>query len=174
MNGFARSLLIVGALILAALAGIAFVVLVAVTGGIGRGSLDAFAGLAIVVWFLAFFGQTTGSELLPLFGMLVAMVIVLPLAMPGAVVAILAEAFGWRSMTVHVSANAGVSALVGGTLGLARAFNDPQRFPSGEANALLLMAATGAIVGFVYWLIAGRTASGFLARRPPAPPQGSS
>lgn len=171
MNALGRTLLIVLALAVAAVAGILFVVLVSISGGLGRGSLDAFAGLAVFAWFLAYVGQSANADLLPMFGMMVALFIVVPLALPGVLVALASEAFGWRSMTTHVSANAGVAVLVGGGLGLARVFADPQRFPAAETNALLLMAATGAVVGFVYWGIAGRTASGFLVR--PAPPRGA-
>ncbi|NJL50773.1 MAG: hypothetical protein HC909_03730, partial [Blastochloris sp.] len=39
-----------------------------------------------------------------------------------------------------------------------------------ETRAVLVMAATGGVVGLIYWLIAGRNASGFLSPGPVSPP----
>ena len=71
-------------------------------------------------------------------------------AIPAFVVIILAELFRWRSVFFYLI----VSALIGLAIGLVQV----DRMEPHRENAAALLAAVGAVGGFVYWLIAGRSA----------------
>ena len=88
--------------------------------------------------------------LLVVLGSVAAIVVAAVVAIPAFVVIILAELFRWRSVFFYLIA----SALIGLAIGLVQVDRvEPQR-----ENAAALLAAVGAIGGFVYWLIAGRSA----------------
>ena len=90
-----------------------------------------------------------------------ALIVAAVVAIPAFVVIILAELFGWRSVFFYLIAGV----LIGLAVGLLPA---EQMDPQGD-NAGALLAAVGAVGGFVYWLIAGRSA-GFTGAEPPGPP----
>lgn len=172
MSAVLRALVMIFALFVAAVGGVVFAALASLVGGLAHGSLDAFAGFALVVWALALIGAQTGTDVLPVLGGFIALLLVLPLIMPGALMALLAEAFGWRSLTAHMVGNAVVAMLTGSALGLSSVLVKAQTVSHAQAQALALMIATGAVIGLIYWVIAGRRASGFLMRSAPpvAPP----
>jgi hypothetical protein len=160
---------------LAAGAGMAFLAVAMASSDFGDAGPEAFAQVALFAWLIAFFSAEHGIDPLQFLGMVLAAVVVAPVAMPGALVAILAEAFGWRSLTLHMVANAALGAAVGALVGLYDLLTIEETAGTAspmETRAVLVMAATGGVVGLVYWLIAGRKASGFLAgpalSRPPA------
>lgn len=169
MSALGRAFVMAFALMLATAGGLAFVVVASLSTGLGHGTLDAFAGFALFVWLLTLFDAQQGGEVLPILGALVALFLVLPMMMPSALMAILAEAFGWRSLTAHMAGNAAVAAVTGGVLGLAGALVEARAVPHGQTQAFAVLAATGAVIGLIYWALAGRKARGFLVR-PPAPP----
>ena len=154
---------------MAAGAGLVFLVAAVASTDFGEAGPEAFAQFALFAWLITFFSAEHGIDPLQLVGMVLATVVVAPVAMPGALVAILAEAFGWRSLTLHMTANAALGAAVGALVGLYDLISldeAPGTAAPIETRAVLVMAATGGVVGLVYWLIAGRNASGFLAQAP--------
>ncbi len=76
---------------------------------------------------------------------------------PSLIVIVLAEAFGWRSLILHLVVGAGIGfvAFLAGIGGE----------PPATDGELQLGAAAGAVAGFVYWAIAGRRAG--IARQKP-------
>lgn len=173
MKILARVVTMLVGLVLAGTAGFVFALVAAVTTGFGEGGPAALFGVALFAWLMVTFGATQAGDPAQLAALLGALLL-LPMATPGALVALLAEAFGWRSMTVHMAANAGLGALTamawpffgGGPHATAWLVSD---------EVMAVMAATGGVVGFVYWAIAGRHATGFLASSPsdltaPPPP----
>lgn len=83
---------------------------------------------------------------------------------PALIMIVLAEAFGWRSLVLHL--------VVGAAIGLVAFRLHLGTGPIEDMQAAKIGAAAGAVGGFVYWLIAGRTA-GFAPRRlrePASPP----
>lgn len=77
-------------------------------------------------------------------------------AVPALVAIVAAETFGWRSVLFYLVA--------GGAIGLAAHLLGPfGHEPISTADAQLFLA-TGAVGGFAYWLIAGRTAGPGRAR----------
>ena len=87
-----------------------------------------------------------GNALISVAAIIVAAVV----AIPAFVIIILAELFRWRSVFFYLIA----SALIGLAVGLASA----DQMEAQRENAAALLAAVGAVGGFVYWLIAGRSA----------------
>ena len=163
MKILARVVMMLVGLVLAGTAGFVFALVAAVTTGFGDGGPAALFGVALFAWLMVTFSAANAGDPAQLAALLGALLL-LPMATPGALVALLAEAFGWRSMTVQMTANAAIGALgafawplFGGDVHAAL-----RLVPS---ELLLTMAATGGVVGFVYWAIAGRQATGFLAAR---------
>jgi hypothetical protein len=68
---------------------------------------------------------------------------------PALIVVVLAEAFRWRSLTLHL--------LVGAGVGFAALLADIGG-PSDAQTDLVVGGGAGAVGGLVYWLIAGRRA----------------
>lgn len=68
---------------------------------------------------------------------------------PALIVIVMAEAFGWRSLTLHL--------LVGAGIGFAALLADIGG-PSGAQTDFVVGGGAGAVGGLVYWLIAGRCA----------------
>ena len=98
------------------------------------------------------------------------LVIAALVAVPAFIVILLAELFAWRSIFFYLAAGALIG-LSGSVIPI------EEVFPQAEAN-MTMLAAAGLVGGFVYWLIAGRSA-GFV-RAPetagtndvvPAPPE---
>lgn len=81
--------------------------------------------------------------------------------MPLAIVAASAELFSIRGLIAQVAATAAISALVPWLL-------LPNVMASAPASGAItsVFAATGAVAGFVYWLVAGRGAGGSTAISP--------
>ena len=81
---------------------------------------------------------------------------------PALILIALAEAFGWRSLILHLLIGAGIgfAAFLSGTGGAEHAHPHPA-----------VGGAAGAVAGFVYWLIAGHGA-GTEKRRVAQPPPG--
>ncbi len=88
--------------------------------------------------------------ILVVLGSVAAIIVAAVVAIPAFVVIILAELFRWRSIFFYLI----VSALIGLAAGLLPV--DPAE--QHRENAAALFAAVGAVGGFVYWLIAGRSA----------------
>jgi hypothetical protein len=93
-------------------------------------------------------------------GLIGAMFVGAVAGIPALVVIVLAEAFSWRSLVLHLLVGAGV----GFAVFLARIGNP-------ESSDLTAFGAAGAVAGFVYWLIAGRNAGGGRERRESVPPE---
>ncbi|BAR98957.1 hypothetical protein BV133_1364 [Blastochloris viridis] len=168
-----RLIVILFGLTLAAGAGLVFLTASFASTEFGDAGPEAFAQFALFAWLITFFSAEQGIDPLQLLGMVIAAAVVAPVAMPGALVAILTEAFGWRSLTLHMTANAALGAVVGALVGLydLMAVEGVGAAPV-ETRAVLMMAATGGVVGFIYWLIAGRNASGFLVAPVSSRPSG--
>lgn len=85
---------------------------------------------------------------------------------PVIVVAILSELFGWRSATVQAGATGLLTVLFPlAMLGVNRALT------AGETRLVAALFVTGAVAGWIYWLVAGaetRPDTRDLAPRPPA------
>ena len=99
------------------------------------GLLPAPAGLVIVVVVAAIIGVIA--------------------ALPAALIIVIAEAFGWRSVLFY--------AVLGGALALILSFglDVPKKIDQSDSfflHELQLLAAAGIAGGFVYWLFAGRRA----------------
>jgi hypothetical protein len=99
------------------------------------GPLPAPAGLVIVVVVAAIIGVIA--------------------ALPAALIIVIAEAFGWRSVLFY--------AVLGGALALILSFglDVPKKIDQSDGfflHELQLLAAAGIAGGFVYWLFAGRRA----------------
>lgn len=75
---------------------------------------------------------------------------------PALIMIILAEAFGWRSLILHL--------VIGAGIGFVAFLLSVRGDPPATREELQLGAAAGAVAGFVYWLIAGRRAG---MRKPP-------
>lgn len=88
--------------------------------------------------------------LLVVLGSVAAIIVAAIVAIPAFVVIILAELFRWRSVFFYLIAGA----LIGLAIGLVQV----DRMEPHRENAAALLAAVGAVGGFVYWLIAGRSA----------------
>jgi hypothetical protein len=76
-------------------------------------------------------------------------------ALPAALIVVIAEAFGWRSVLFY--------AVLGGALALILSFglDVPKKIDQSDSfflHELQLLAAAGIAGGFVYWLFAGRRA----------------
>ncbi|MGH6924040.1 MAG: hypothetical protein ACRED5_09900 [Propylenella sp.] len=69
---------------------------------------------------------------------------------PALIMIVLAEVFGWRSLILHL--------LVGAGIGFVAFLAGPGGESAAPPGQLQLGAAAGAVAGFVYWLIAGRSA----------------
>src|SRR5580704_5641131 len=67
----------------------------------------------------------------------------------------LTEGFGWRSILVYGVLGAGLALALGYGLDFAGYVGDPDSFLAREREVL---AASGIVGGFVYWLVAGRKA----------------
>ncbi len=87
-------------------------------------------------------------------GMIGAMFVGAVAGIPALVVIILAEAFGWRSLILHL--------VVGAGIGFAVFFSG---IGNPEGSDLTAFGGAGAVAGFVYWLIAGRGAGAGRERR---------
>ncbi|BBF94718.1 hypothetical protein [Blastochloris tepida] len=167
MNAVWRVVVIAFGLIVAAGAGLVFLVSALASADFGEAGPEIIAQFALFAWLFTFFSAEQGLDPASMLGLLIASLIIVPVAMPGALVAILAEAFGWRSLTLYMTANAALGALAAAAAGLYDVMNLDQTAPAAtpvESRAVLVMAATGGVVGLVYWLVAGRKASGFLNR----------
>jgi hypothetical protein len=79
-----------------------------------------------------------------------AMVVGAIAGVPALIVIVLAEAFGWRSLILHL--------VIGAGIGFAAFLAGIGGEPPASRGELQLGAAAGAVAGFVYWLIAGRKA----------------
>lgn len=84
--------------------------------------------------------------------------------MPALVAIVLAEALSLRSVLYYALAGAAIGAVAYWSLGNF----DPSllRIDSAERREIEIMVGAGIVAGFVYWLIAGRTAGRW--REPPA------
>ena len=163
MKILARVVMMLVGLVLAGTAGFVFALVAAVTTGFGDGGPAALFGVALFAWLMTAFSAAHAADPGPL-GALLMLALLVPMAVPGALVAMLAEAFGWRSLAVHMAANAACGAL--GAIAWPTFGSGPYAVGWLVADDLLaMMAATGGVVGFVYWAIAGRQATGFLAAR---------
>jgi hypothetical protein len=92
------------------------------------------------------------------FGGLAGLVVAAFVAVPAFVFILLAELFRWRSIFLYLAAGALIG-LSGSVLPV------EDLFPEFQAD-MKMLAVAGAVGGFVYWLIAGRSA-GFTRPEPP-------
>jgi hypothetical protein len=76
---------------------------------------------------------------------------------PAAVFILLAEGFAWRSVVLYAVAGGMIGLFCGYTLGFVE-YAPRFRIDAPFGTNFELMAAAGIAAGFVYWLIAGRTA----------------
>jgi hypothetical protein len=86
---------------------------------------------------------------------IVAAIIGVIAALPTALIVVIAEAFGWRSVLFY-AALGGALALI-----LSYGFDVPKKISQSDTfflRELQLLAASGIAGGFVYWLFAGRRA----------------
>lgn len=86
------------------------------------------------------------------YGVMTASMIGAATAIPAFIFTVLAETFRWRSFFLHV----GVGGLIG--IGVSALAHSGGIAEDAIQNNLALMAATGLVGGFVYWLLAGRWA----------------
>lgn len=88
--------------------------------------------------------------LLVAFGAGAALIIAAVVAVPAFIVILLAEFFRWRSVFFYL--------IAGALIGLAVGVLPADQATAWAENAGALLAAIGAVGGFIYWLIAGRSA----------------
>jgi len=93
-------------------------------------------------------GEENG--LFVLLGGFAGLVVAALVAVPAFIFILFAELFAWRSVFVYLAAGALIG-LSGSVLPI------EEVFPEAQAN-MTMLAAAGLVGGFVYWLIAGRSA----------------
>jgi hypothetical protein len=87
--------------------------------------------------------------------------------LPTAILIALAEAFGIRSLLLHLAAGAGllVAGYYASDLGPAPYEESIDHPPPRMAQAVEVAAGGGAVFGFAYWIVAGRNAGRWRERR---------
>ena len=137
-------------------------ILIVIPAGFLAASLAAAIVLVLAARGDPYPGETTGdlAGKVLLVGAIAAMFVGAVAAVPALVMIVLAEAFGWRSLILHLVISAGIG-FVAFLLGIGGE-------PPATSGELQLGAAAGAVGGFVYWLVAGRRA-GLRERRDAAP-----
>jgi hypothetical protein len=132
MRGIWRILIVIPAAFIAACFGAALVIVIGAGAEPNPGELSGdFAAKLIVIALIA------------------SMVVGAVAAVPALIMVLLAEAFGWRSLILHL--------IVGAGIGFA-AFAVDIGGRSEVETDIALGGGAGAVAGFVYWLIAGRNA----------------
>lgn len=93
---------------------------------------------------------TEQEGVLVVLGSLAAIIIAAVVAIPAFIVILLGELFRWRSVFFYL--------IAGMLIALAAGFAPVNEVAPREENLAALIAAAGAVAGYVYWLIAGRRA----------------
>jgi hypothetical protein len=100
--------------------------------------------------FRAEFVPGEGERLFVLAGGIAGLIVAAFIAVPSFIIILLAELFGWRSVFFYLIAGAVI-----GLSGSILPFNEI--LPEADVD-MTMLAAAGLAGGFVYWLIAGRSA----------------
>jgi hypothetical protein len=79
-------------------------------------------------------------------------------ALPTALMVVLAEAFGWRSVLLYAAGGGALALALSYGLGVPGGIDSITNLETSLALELRLLGASGIAGGFVYWLFAGRRA----------------
>lgn len=131
--------------------------------------LATFAGMATIVaaiwgWqinYIDFASQTPEQDIINLFaystiGIFAYVSILYASATPAAVYGLITEGLAWRSLTIHVLGGGAIALYI-----LLIANNQTTQPPQQD---IIITLAAGFVAGFVYWLIAGRSAGNWRSK----------